>query len=382
MSGLPALPPKARGPLARRLAASAARGTFELPVCADCGAAQYPLRERCVTCCSGRLVWRDVSPDGTLLARTAVRHSSEPYFQGRRPIHLGSVKLDAGPVAIVFTAPECGDAGSRVRLLNRLDRAGEAVFVAVPADTLAEENVMSDPNCEITGKVVLITGANGGIGRELVAAFRSAGAGEVIEVGGTSATAGQTRLDITDAAAVAALAGSLAPRVDILVNNAGFNGNRGALIEDDQLARLEMDVNYFGLLNMIRAFSPAMRERGQGLIVNMLSMLAHVNLPVLGSYSASKAAALSLTQAARAELAPWGVRVCNILPGAVDTRMSTHVPPPKLAPAQLAAAVVKAVRSGVEDIYPGAAAERLHAAMRADAKALEKEMATRLPPRA
>jgi short-subunit dehydrogenase len=204
----------------------------------------------------------------------------------------------------------------------------------------------------------------------------------VIEVGGKSAAPGQTRLDITDAAAVAALAGSLAPRVDILVNNAGFNGNRGALIEEDRLARLEMDVNYFGLLNMIRAFSPAMRERGQGLIVNMLSMLAHMNLPVLGSYSASKAAALSLTQAARAELAPWGVRVCNILPGAVDTRMSTNVPPPKLAPAQLAAAVVKAVRSGVEDVYPGAAAERLHAAMRADAKALEKEMATRLPPRA
>ena len=113
----------------------------------------------------------------------------------------------------------------------------------------------------------------------------------------------------------------------------------------------------------------------------MLSVLAHVNLPMLGSYSASKAAALSLTEAARAELAPCGVRVCGIFPGAVDTRMSAHIPPPKLAPAQLAEAVVRMLRDGVEDIFPGAAAEGLNKAIRADRKAVEKEMAARLPAR-
>ena len=383
MSEFPILPPKARGPLARRLSSAAARGKFELPVCEDCGAAQYPLRERCRLCSSGRLVWREVSANGTLLARTSVRHSTEPYFQSRRPIQLGSVKLDAGPVAIAFVAGGCGAAGSQVNLLNRLDRAGEAVFIAVPAvGNSTGDNVMADPNCEIAGKVVLVTGANGSIGRALVTAFRNGGAADVIEVGGLGASEGMTRLDITDLAAVEALAGSLAARVDILVNNAGFNGNSGALAAaEDHNARREMDVNYFGLLNMIRAFSPAMRRRQQGVIANMLSVLAYVNLPMLGSYSASKAAALSLTEAARAELAPYGVRVCGIFPGAVDTRMSAHIPPPKLAPAQLAEAVVKMLRDGAEDIFPGAAAEGLNAAIRADRKTVEKEMAARLPAR-
>jgi len=381
MTDHPDLPPKARGPLARRLAAAAAHGRFELPVCEECGTVQYPLRERCVRCYADRLAWRAVPPMGTLLARTVVHHSTDPYFQAHRPLQVGSVKLDAGPVALVFIAAGCGDAGGRVRLVNRLDRAGEAVFIAIPANgTPAEANVMSDPNCEIAGKVVLITGAAGGIGRALVAAFREAGAAEVIEVGGPSAGTGQTKVDVTDKAAVEALAASLAGRVDILINNAGFNGNSGVLaMTEESHARQEMEVNYFGLLNMMRAFSPAMRQRGQGVIVNLLSILGHVNLPAIGSYCASKAAALSLTQAVRAELAPWGVRVCSILPGAVDTRMSAHVPPPKLAPAQLANAVVKALREGLEDVYPGAMAEGMHAALRLDAKALEKEMASRLP---
>ena len=221
MTALPALPPKARGPLARRLTSAAARGAFELPVCEACGAVQYPLRQRCRMCCSGKLAWREVSAAGTLLARTSVRHSSEPYFQSRRPVPLGSVKLDAGPVAIAFVAGGCGEPGSRVRLLNRLDRAGEAVFIAVPAEgTSAGENVMSDPNCEIAGKVVLITGANGGIGRALVAAFRSSGAAEVLEIGGLGAPEGMTRLDgpIARGRGAGRRAGA---RVDILVNNAG-----------------------------------------------------------------------------------------------------------------------------------------------------------------
>jgi NAD(P)-dependent dehydrogenase (short-subunit alcohol dehydrogenase family)/uncharacterized OB-fold protein len=382
MSEFPALPPKARGPMGRRLASAAARGAFELPVCEACGTVQYPLRERCRMCASGSLAWRDVSPEGLLLARTLVRHSSEPYFQSRRPIPLGLVRLDAGPVAIAFVARGCGAPGSRVRLLNRLDRAGEAVFIAVPAEGIsAGENVMADPNCEIAGKIVLVTGANGGIGRALVAAFRNSGAADVIEIGGPSAPEGMTSLDVTDRASVEALAGSLGARVDILVNNAGFNGNSGALAAaEDRNARHEMDVNYFGLLNMIRAFAPALRQRQQGVIVNMLSVLAHVNLPMMGSYAASKAAALSLTEATRAELAPYGIRVCGIFPGAVDTRMSANVPPPKLAPAQLAEAVMKALRDGVEDVFPGVAGG-LHAAIRADRKAVEKEMAAHLPAR-
>jgi NAD(P)-dependent dehydrogenase (short-subunit alcohol dehydrogenase family)/uncharacterized OB-fold protein len=374
------LPPKARGPLARRLSAAAARGAFELPFCEACGAAQYPLRERCGRCCSGKLAWRPASPMGTLLSQTVIRHSTEPYFQGHRPIALGSVQLDDGPVALAFLAKGCGPAGSRVRILNQLDRAGEAVLVAVAPGDQDGANVMADPNREIAGKVVLVTGANGGIGRELVTAFREAGAAEVIEAGGPSSSGAAPPLDVTDRAAIEALAAQAAARVDILVNNAGYIGNAGALFPADRtLARREMDVNYFGLLNMIQAFAPAMRERGRGVVVNILSISGLVNVPAIGSYCASKAAAWSLTQAARAELAPWGVRVCGILPAAVDTRMGAMAPPPKLAPRQLASAILKAIRDGVEDAYPGAVAERLFASMREDAKAVEKEMSARLP---
>jgi NAD(P)-dependent dehydrogenase (short-subunit alcohol dehydrogenase family)/uncharacterized OB-fold protein len=379
------LPPKARGPMARRLSAAAARGALELPFCEACGAAQYPLRERCGQCCSGRMAWRPALAMGTLLSQTAIRHSSEPYFQDHRPILVGSVLFDDGPVALMFLAKGCGASGSRVRILNQLDRAGEAVLVAVAPDTDNQDgaNVMEDPNREIAGKVVLVTGANGGIGRELVAAFRGAGAAEVIEIGGPTGAAkdGPMRgLDITDRGAVATLASAVAERVDILVNNAGFNANAGALSPvDGSLARHEMDVNYFGLLNMIQSFAPAMRARGQGVVVNMLSILGLVSLPAIGSYCASKAAAWSLTQAARAELAPWGVRVCGVLPGAVDTRMSAATPPPKLAPKQLAIEILKAIRDGVEDVYPGPMAERVFASMRADPKAVEKEMSSRLP---
>jgi len=362
------------------LSAAAARGAFELPFCEACGSAQYPLRERCWRCCSGKLVWRSASPMGTLLSQTAIRHSNEPYFQKFRPVALGSVQLDDGPVALMLLAKGCGLAGSRVRILNQLDRAGEAVLVAAAPDNEDGANVMADPNREIAGKVVLVTGANGGIGRELVAAFRTAGAAEVIEIGGPSGGGTVQPLDITDPAAVDALAVQVADRIDILVNNAGYNANAGALFPaDGHLARREMDVNYFGLLNMMQAFVPAMRERGQGVIVNVLSILSLVNLPATGSYCASKAAAWSLTQAARGELAPWGVRVCGILPGAVDTRMSATIPPPKLAPRQLANAVLKAIRDGVEDAYPGAMAERIFASMREDAKTVEKEMSARLP---
>ena len=380
----PLLPPGARGPMAKRLSAAAARGAFELPFCEACGAAQYPLRERCGQCCSGRIVWRAARPAGTLLSQTVIRHSTEPYFQEHRPILLGSVQLDDGPVALVFLAKDCGPAGARVRLLNQLDRAGEAVLVAVAADAPTDDgaNVMSDPNREIAGKVVLITGANGGIGRELTAAFTKAGAAEVIEVGGPSTApgSGMRALDVTDRSAVEALAAEVADRVDILVNNAGFIGFAGALAPaDGDLARREMDVNYFGLLNMMRAFAPSMRARCQGVMVNVLSITALANVPAIGSYGASKAAALSLTQAARAELAPAGVRVCALLPAAMDTRMGAMAPPPKLSPQHFAAAVLQAIKEGVEDAYPGAVAERLFAAMREDAKAVEKEMSVRLP---
>lgn len=234
----------------------------------------------------------------------------------------------------------------------------------------------------IEGAVVLITGARGGIGSALVAALRNAGAKEIIATdrGVASSAEGVTaiKLDITDTSAVASAAGQLAGRVDILINNAGVNGNR-RLFSDGfvDVARHELEVNYFGLLNMVNAFAPAMRERGQGTIVNLLTFLGHVNLPLMASYCASKAAAHSITQALRAELAPAGIRVMGVYPTVVDTPMSQNVSTPKQSPAQLALDVIYAIRRGEEDLRP-ANAQDAYREFLADPKQVERRMAMRL----
>jgi NAD(P)-dependent dehydrogenase (short-subunit alcohol dehydrogenase family) len=239
-------------------------------------------------------------------------------------------------------------------------------------------------NFEIEGKTVLITGARGGIGQALVQAFRAAGAGLVIGASRGSAEFGPgTRaisFDVTDAAAVAAAAVELGETVDIIVNSAGFNSNRGVFEAiDDDTARREMEINYFGVLNVARAFAPAFRRRRSGLIVNVLSSLAYVNVPAMGSYCASKAAARSLTQALRGEFAPYGVHVCGFYPGVVDTPMSAHIPPPKLAPAQVGIELLQAIREGADDYHTSGGCQALVESLRTDPKAVERHMAARLP---
>ena len=107
-----------------------------------------------------------------------------------------------------------------------------------------------------------------------------------------------------------------------------------------------MDVNYFGLLRLAQEFAPVLKARAADgptsavAWVNLLSIFALSNYPPHGTYSASKAAALSLSQALRAELRPAGVRVINVFPGPIDDEWDQLVLPPKLAPAAVAAAVV------------------------------------------
>lgn len=234
----------------------------------------------------------------------------------------------------------------------------------------------------LKGAVVLVTGASGGIGQALVDALREAGAAEVIAADrkASSWPAGVTGidLDITQRESVARVATEVADRVDILINNAGVNANQRLFAEGfSAAARQELEVNYFGLLNMTEAFAPEMLKRGRGVIVNLLTFLGHVNLPLMASYCASKAAAHSITQALRAELSPGGVRVLGVYPTVVDTPMSRNVPTAKLSPAQLAIDVIEAIRCGGEDLYPGAAVQAYQELL-ADPKLVERRMATRV----
>lgn len=385
----PDLPPNAHGWAGLRLAAGVAEGRFRLQVCAACGALAYPPREVCAGCLSDRLAWRDVEPRGRILAATQALASLHPFyqaFQRERPVTFASVALDEGPTAIVALPLGPLAAEVRVRLYARLDPAGQAMLCAVPEGETREPMPMKDANCEIKGKTVLVTGAGGGIGGALIAAFRKAGAARIIATArsvDTSAAADGAEwhpLDLTDRASVRACAEAHAEAVDILVNNAGANANSGLLDPDDEdAARDEVAVNYLGTLDLIRAVAPAMKARKSGCIVNMLSILSHATVPALGSYSASKAAALAMTEGVRAELRPWGVRVVGIFPGAVDTKMSADLPPPKIAPAAVAKATVEAVLTGVEDSYVGAMAQDLKAKLDEDRKAVEKELSAALP---
>ena len=139
-------------------------------------------------------------------------------------------------------------------------------------------------------------------------------------------------------------------------------------------AETEMSVNYFGTLNMCRAFAPVLAHNGGGAIVNVLSILGRVNMPRVGSYSASKAAAFSLTQGIRGELASQRTLVIGVMPAFVDTAMASRITLPKLPPEAVADAILTALRDGVEDVYPGLAAD-IAAQLQKDGKAVERQFA-------
>jgi NAD(P)-dependent dehydrogenase (short-subunit alcohol dehydrogenase family) len=180
--------------------------------------------------------------------------------------------------------------------------------------------------------VILVSGATSGIGRD--AALRLARAGHRVLAGGRrpdalAALAGEAAgrleplpLDVADAASVAAARDEVDRRtagrgLDVLVNSAGYAlpGPLEALSEAD--LRALFDTNVFGMLAVTRAFLPAMRERGAGRVVNVGSVMGRVTMPLLGAYNASKHAVVALSDALRMELAPFGVRVVLVEPGAV-----------------------------------------------------------------
>ena len=137
----------------------------------------------------------------------------------------------------------------------------------------------------------------------------------------------------------------------------------------------EMDVNYFGALRMSRALAPGMIERGEGMIVNVATAFAKINLPVVGTYCASKAALLSLGQALRAYLGDKGVHVMTVMPTTIDTDMSKGADVPKITTEFVASEIVRHIRAESLDPPIGDEAEKVLEALRTDPVALEKMLA-------
>ncbi len=393
------LPPWIRSRVALGMTAAAAEGRFALQVCADCGAVQYPPREACHRCLSERLPWRAQSGSGELISQTLLRHSHDVFYRERLPWRLGMVRLDAGPTLIVHLHGDVAAPPARVRIGARLDKAGMAVLVAFPekdVPNMADDRQLREMTCDPKFRKVLVTDGKTAVGQALVRALAAAGA-EPIWVGHAEpwkrfpglielAQLPQVTLlplDVTDGGSVKEIAGEIGAKVDILVNNAELHRTYGiAARHGTEVARAEMDINYFGLLRLAQEFGPPMRSRGADgpssavAWVNLLSIFALSNYPAHGTFSASKAAAYSLSQCLRAEMHPAGIRVINLFPGPIDDEWNQQLPPPKLAPDALARAAVAALRDGLEDVYPGDVAREWLARFRENPKILERELAS------
>src|SRR5687768_9701479 len=355
---------------------------------------QYPPREACQSCLSINLIWKNQEPGGELVAQTVLHHSNDLFFRERLPWRLGLIKLDCGPTVVAHLHQSVA---KRVRVRAMLDRAGQAVIAALPekeASDMAEDRQLREFTCDPKQRKVLVTDGKTALGQALVREFAASKA-DIIWVGHaepwkrfsgfdqlkTLPQVTLVPLDVTDSKNVREVAAEIAGKVDIVVNNAEHHrsfgiGNRQGV----ETARAEMDVNYFGLLRLAQEFGPAMRARGADgkasavAWVNLLSIYAQANFPPHGTFSASKAAAHSLAQCLRAEMRPAGVRVVNVFPGPIDDEWNQLLPPPKLAPAALAKAIVGALRDGIEDVYPGDVAQEWLARWRDNPKALEREL--------
>ncbi len=231
---------------------------------------------------------------------------------------------------------------------------------------------------EIEGKRVLVTGASRGLGRAMVKAFVDAGAGEVLagarkrEDRQALKLAGVTpvRLDVTSGKDVGVLA-EFGP-IDILINNAGIAGFGNPLTMDFATIQEEIAVNYLGVLRVTRAIAPAMIAKHDGMIVNVGTAFAKSNLPIVGTYCATKAALLSVGQALRAYLAEHGVRVITVMPTTIDTDMSKGADVPKMTKEFVAAEILAAIREERHDPPIGDEAKGVLEGVAKDPLALEK----------
>lgn len=213
---------------------------------------------------------------------------------------------------------------------------------------------MSDPSLRgmdiDSSTTALITGANRGIGREFARQLLERGATvyaaardvSSIDLPGVTAL----RVDITDPASVEAAA-ARAHDVDLLVNNAGITTLQNLLTGDRALVRAEMETNFWGTLDVTRAFAPVLAANGGGAIINVLSVLSFKVFPGNGAYSASKAAAWALTNSTRLELAEQGTQVLGLHMSSTDTDMMAGWDIPKNDPADV-------VRSALEGLVDGA----------------------------
>jgi NAD(P)-dependent dehydrogenase (short-subunit alcohol dehydrogenase family) len=208
---------------------------------------------------------------------------------------------------------------------------------------------------EIKGSVVLVTGANRGIGAEWVRQLRERGAAKIYAAARDPQTVSPAdgvvpiALDVNNQAQVVAAA-EQANDVQIVINNAAISISQPLVTADLGKIRNEFDTNVFGLLSVAQAFAPVLKANGGGALVNALSAVSWFSFPGMAGYSATKAAAWNLTDALRLELADQGTLVVGLHSGAVETSMGDNFPIDKVEPSQVVASALDGLEAGQTEV--------------------------------
>jgi NAD(P)-dependent dehydrogenase (short-subunit alcohol dehydrogenase family) len=233
---------------------------------------------------------------------------------------------------------------------------------------------------DIDTSIPVVTGANRGLGRALVDALLERGAAKVYALARDPRAVREdprivaVAFDLLDPATIAAAA-ARASDATLLINNASTAAFAGPLEADLVAVRRELAVNYEGLYATVRAFLPALKAARDAHLVNVLSLLSLASTPPMTGYSASKAAAHSLTQALRPTLARDAITVHGVYPAGIDTDMLAGIDAPKTAAAEVAAGLLDGLENDEEDIFPDPNARAMAELWWADPKAFERAFA-------
>ncbi len=237
---------------------------------------------------------------------------------------------------------------------------------------------------KISGAIALVTGANRGLGLHFVEALIEFGAAKIyatarnIDALAPLAEKYQNQfvplsLDVTEQAQVE-VAAEKATDVTLLLNNAGALNHRG-LMEAVDLSgfEAEMAVNVFGLARMCQTFAPIIAANGGGAITNMLSVASLMNFPPFGTYAATKAAAMSLTDCLRFEMRDKGVEVFGVYAGLIDTDMTGDIAGDKVSPGEVARNTMLGMEAGDVNIDADDRAKTVRPELRNDPDGFTKE---------
>lgn len=208
---------------------------------------------------------------------------------------------------------------------------------------------------KIANSTVLVTGANRGIGLAFTRELLARGARKVYAGARDPSTIKQpgvtaVRLDVTKPEQVDAAA-ALAGDVTLVINNAGVGQMGGFLAADsEEVARRQLETNFFGMLRVSKAFAPALATNGGGALINVLSIVSWVNSGVLAAYAASKSAAWSLTNSLRHELAAQKTQVLALHMGFVDTDLVRTIDAPKTSPEDIVKRTLDGLEAGLDEV--------------------------------